>query len=262
MRQAMSGDTIGVLGVGQLAEFILQGVARTQNSYRFVLSPRSPEKAEALSRRHGAEVASSNQSVVDAGDIVLVCLSAASGAEILAGLAFRKGQIVLSAMAGTGPGELTRITSPAAAFCTMMPGHANALGVGPSLLYPANGTCENLLKLLGPVHVFDDADAFEAACVFGAFSGASFAYMRQIVSWFENHGVPADVARNLVAETLRGNAEVVRNVRQSLESIVEGVATPGGITRQCIDIVEADGGLDIWSSALDAVHKRMRSGDA
>jgi len=249
-----------MLGVGHLAGFILQGLNRTQICHRFVLSPRNRERAEALSRQYGAEVAVDNQAVVDMSDIVLVCLPAASGREILTGLTFCKDQIVLSAMAGTGQGELERIVSPAAACRTMMPGHANALGIGPSLLYPANAACEDLLQRLGPVHVLDDAATFEVACVFGAFSGASFVYMQRIIAWFELHGVPAGIARNLIAETLGGNAEVVRNVDQSLETIVKGIATPGGITRQVLDIVEADGGLDIWPSALETVHKRMRNG--
>ena len=252
--------TVGILGVGRLAEFIMEGVAASPGCHRFVLSPGSSGKAEALSRRYGAEVAGENQGVVDAADLVLVCLPAGSGAQLLSGLTFRQDQAVLSAMAGTGPDDLAAVVSPAAARCTMMPGHANALGIGPSLLYPADERCEAFLGHLGPVHVFEDEHAFDAACVFGAFSGASFTFMRRIISWFEDNGVPGDVARMLVAETLRGNADVIRRSDQPLEEIVDGIATPGGITYQCVDFLETHGGLDMWPSALDAVHKRMTSG--
>ncbi len=256
----MSEEVIGFLGVGHLAGFLLEGFRGRGAPNRVILSPRGRAKAEALATRFSAEIAPDNQSVVEQSDFILVSLPAAQGRNILAGLKFREGQTVLSAMAGTSPGALAEIVAPAAAHCTMMPGFANALGVGPSLLYPANGVCEDFLQHLGPVHVFADEAAFEAACVFGAFSGASFVFMQRIVAWFESQGVPPETARNLVAETLRGNAEVVRSVDQPLDSIVEGIATVGGITRQCVDALDDEDALWSWARALDAVQARMKRG--
>ncbi len=250
--------TLGIIGVGRLAQFIVQGLVSAGSDYRIVLSPRSAERARALSETYGVEIATDNQAVVDASTIVLVCLPAVEGSDILSGLRFREGQTVLSAMAGLHPGALARTVSPASAHCTMMPGHANALGIGPSLLYPPDQPCETLLGHLGPVHVFTEVAAFEAGCVFGAFSGASFIFMNQIMSWFEDKGVVPEVARNLVADTLRGNAEVVRTAGQSMAEIIDGVATPGGISRHCVDVVEAGGGLEVWSTALEAVHKKLQ----
>lgn len=256
----MSQQVIGILGVGHLAGFLLEGLKRAGAQERVVLSPRGRAKAEALAARFAAEIAPDNQSVVDESDLVLVSLPAAQGQDILAGLRFREGQTILSAMAGTSQERLAEIVSPAAAHCTMMPGFANALGVGPSLLFPASSSCEALLGRLGPVHVFEEEAAFDAACVFGAFSGASFVFMQRIVAWFESQGVPPETARYLVAETLRGNAEVVRTVDQPLENIVEGIATVGGITRQCVDALDGEGALESWSRALDAVQARMKRG--
>ncbi|WP_282608804.1 NAD(P)-binding domain-containing protein [Pelagibius sp. Alg239-R121] len=256
----MSERVIGILGVGHLAGFLLEGLRSGGRQDRVVLSPRGKAKAAALAERFAAEVAPDNQAVIDACDVILVSLPAASGRGILSDLKFRAGQTVLSAMAGTSSEELLEIVTPASAHCTMMPGYANALGIGPSLLYPANEVCEELLGRLGPVHIFEDKGAFEAACVFGAFSGASFVFMQRIVAWFEAQGVPADVARNLVAETLRGNAEVVRTIDQPLDSIVEGIATAGGITWQCVDALDGEGALASWSGALDAVNARMKRG--
>ncbi len=256
----MSDEVIGILGVGHLAGFLLEGLKRSGARNRVVLSPRGKDKAAALSERFALEIAPDNQAVVDQSDILLVSLPASQGREILSGLKFREGQVVLSAMAGTAPEVLAEIVSPASAHCTMMPGYANALGIGPSLLYPASEICESLLNRLGPVHVFEEKAAFEAACVFGAFSGASFVFMQRAVAWFEAKGVPSDTARKLVAETLRGNAEVVRSVEQPLDRIVEGIATKGGITRQCVDILDEEGALESWSWALDAVQARMKRG--
>ena len=36
--------SIGILGVGQIAQFILEGLAKAQANYDFILSPRSEQE--------------------------------------------------------------------------------------------------------------------------------------------------------------------------------------------------------------------------
>ena len=144
--------TIGILGVGHLAELMVRGLQGS--GYRLVLSPRGAETAARLATEHGCEVAPSNQAVVDAAEGVFVSLPAATGADELAHLTFRPGQPVLSAMAGTGLARLQSLVGPARAAVAMMPGYANALRVGPSILHPDDGFWRDFLTKVGPVHGF------------------------------------------------------------------------------------------------------------
>lgn len=258
MMSADEKHKIGILGIGQLAEFIIEGVMRGSTDFEFVLSPRSPQRAQKLAARYQATIAQDNQSVVDACDMVLVCLPAADGAAILKGLKFRPGQSILSAMAGLSYANLSAIVAPASGFCTMMPGYANAIGEGPCLLYPDDARWHVFLSVLGRVVPVDTAEAFDAASVFGAFSGATFAFMLPIIQWFESKGLPAETARNLVAETIRGNASVALQVDEPMEAIARDVATPGGITEQCVASLNAQNALSAWQTALDAVYERVR----
>ena len=247
---------IGILGVGELASFILQGAEG--EGYSFLLSPRNAELAANLSQRFGAKVALSNQDLVNRADMVLICLPARTGAQILADLRFRAGQSVLSAMAGTSQAALQRAVAPASAYCTMMPGFANTLKMGPCLLYPDNAPWHEFLSCLGPVHVFDKPEQFEAATVFGAFSGASMGFMSTIIDWFAAQGIDPKTARNLVAETLAGNAAVLRQVDATLPQIMSGVITPGGISELCLDTLNQGQALTRWNDALNAVLARIR----
>lgn len=251
-------ETLGILGVGQLAGFVAAGLHRANAPYDLVLSPRNGDKASALARDYGAKVCRSNQEVVDQCDMVFVCLPAAQGCDLLASLKFRPGQRVLSAMAGTSAAQLADCVGPAQAWVTMMPGAANALGMGPCLLFPQSRKWAELLTHLGPVVALETAEQFDVAAVFGGFSGASFVWLNAIVEWFEAQGLSRDVAQNLVAATLRGNAEVVLQPGASLAKISQGVATPGGVTQQMAEHLEQSNGLDTWRSALDAVLARIR----
>lgn len=247
--------TIGILGTGHLAELMVRGLEGS--GYRLVLSPRNASVAARLSAEHGCVVGVSNQAVVDAAEGIFVCLPAATGVEELAGLRFRPGQPVLSAMAGTGLAALQGVIGAGRAAVTMMPGYANALGVGPSILCPDDGFWRPFLTATGPVISFDDEAQFTVAAVFGGFSGATFGWMAHISAWFEARGLPPDTARMLVAATLRGNAEVVLREDRGLDEIARSVVTPGGISEQVLKSLFTDGGMAGWDEGLDAVLRRI-----
>lgn len=247
--------TIGILGVGGLAGLMVRGWQGT--GYRLLLSPRNAAVAERLAADYGCEVATSNQELVDAADGVFVSLPAATGVEELAKLTFRPGQPVLSAMAGTGLARLQSVIGPAQAAVSMMPGYANALGVGPSILCPDDGFWRPVLAATGPVIAFDDEAIFTAAATFGAFSGASFGFMAQVIGWFEAQGLPPDTARALVAATLRGNAEVVLRENRSLPEIRSEVVTPGGISELLLSTLEEREALTAWDEGLTRVLRRI-----
>jgi pyrroline-5-carboxylate reductase len=246
---------IGVLGVGSLAEYLIRGAQGS--GYSFLVSPRSADRAERLAAAYGCVVADSNQAVVDACNLVLVCLPAGDGLAILQGLSFRAEQSVCSAMAGANIGALRTAVAPADGFCSMMPGYANAFSAGPCLLYPPDPAWAAFLGELGPVHEFDSAEPFETAAVFGAMSGASIFLMRHLARWYEAQGLPADSARQLVAETFRGNAEVLLQADAGLDQIAKGVTTPGGITEALVATLNERGALAAWDEAMDKVLKRM-----
>lgn len=247
--------TVGILGVGGLAGLMVRGWQGA--GYRLLLSPRNAVVAERLAADYGCEVATSNQALVDAADGVFVALPAANGIEELAKLAFRPGQPVLSAMAGTGLARLQSVIGPAQAAVSMMPGYANALGVGPSILCPDDGFWRPVLAATGPVIAFDDEAIFTAAATFGAFSGASFGFMAQVIGWFQAQGLPPDTARALVAATLRGNAEVLLRETRGLPEIRAEVVTPGGISELLLTTLEEHEALQAWDEGLTRVLRRI-----
>ncbi|NEY89798.1 pyrroline-5-carboxylate reductase dimerization domain-containing protein [Tabrizicola oligotrophica] len=246
---------IGLLGIGHLAAYLVQGAQGA--GHEFLLSPRNPGKAAELARRYGCEVAASNQAVVDACDHILVCLPAAQGLEILAGLTFRAGQEVCSAMAGAALAAVQAAIGPARATVSMMPGYANAFAAGPTLLHPAHSGWAGFFTACGPAHEIPDPHQFETAAVFGAMSGASLHFLRHLAAWYEAEGLDPTTARRLVAETFRGNAEVLLQSEAPLDTIYAGVTTPGGITEQLLSDLDRDGALEAWHRGMTRILHRM-----
>jgi pyrroline-5-carboxylate reductase len=246
--------SLGFIGTGHLAAFFVEGLSRAGSPYAITVSPRNADMAKDLQARFGVAIAPDSQAVADACDVVVVSIRPQQAREVLAPLKFRAGQTVLSVMAGVGIATLRELVSPAIAAVAMMPGHANAMGLGPSALYPDNPAARALLRQLGPVHVYESEAAYTAASVLGAFSGMSLLLMRQAIDWFEANGLAAADARKLVAEVISGNAAVLRDDPHDLNEITGGVATPGGITEQGWRIAEEG---RHWPLAFDAVLRRL-----
>jgi pyrroline-5-carboxylate reductase len=249
--------TLGIIGTGNLAGFLVAGLERAGRPYDIVLSPRNAGKAAILARYYGAAVARSNQEVVELASIVVTSVLPQQAEAALAPLRFRDEQIVISVLAAVSHERVAALAQPARAAVAMMPGHANALGMGPSCLYPTEPRARALLEYLGPVFAFDDARHFAAAAAFGAFSGMTYGWMAHVAQWFERKGLQPSTARQLVACTLRGNAEVLLTPKEDFGQIIQGIAPPGGITELGNRTLSEAGGHSGWDLALDAVSRRI-----
>ena len=250
-------ETIGILGAGQLTTHVVRGLCRAGPRLDIIVSPRNVEVSAALAADHSVIIAKDNQEVVDRARMIFACLPASVGKQLLSELTFRHDQSVCSAMAGINHDTVAEVVAPAAACLTMMPGASNALGLGPCLLFPNNPEWRKLLEPLGQVFAFEAKTQFDNAAVFGAFSGASYFLLKHIADWFEEQGIESGTARQLVAETMAGNATVLKQSSQDWDHIMKSVATPGGVTEQMVDSLKDAGGLDSWKDGLNAVLIRM-----
>ncbi len=246
---------LGFIGTGSLACYFVEGVSRAGGGWTITVSPRNARKAESLRLRFGVTIAE-NQDIADRADLVVVSLLPSAAAGVLKPLRFRPGQTVLSVMSGIRLETMHGLVAPAEAAVSMMPGLANAHNVGPSVLYPDSGVARALLEKLGPVHAFQSEADFMVASVMGAFSGMSTLMMRDAMDWFERRGLDKALSRQLVAGILRGNAISLLETPSSMEELVQGFVTPGGITELGRKIVDRGG---TWEEALDAVLQRMRT---
>ncbi len=251
----MSKITIGFIGVGHLAGFLIAGAARS-DQYQFLLSPRNAEKSAELAEKFNCPIAKDNQAVVDGSDIIIIAVLPNQVNDMLSQLEFSTGKIVISTVAGFTYTELSPLVTPAIAACSMMPGLANAIGKGPSILYPKNKIALDFLQMLGPVHIMDSWQDFEIASVFGGFSGMSFSFMTDIINWFISQGLNPITARKLVAQTLIGNASALLNYPQDLNQLIDSIATKGGITE--LGVSNIKNSRDDWQKALDAIAVRVK----
>jgi pyrroline-5-carboxylate reductase len=268
--------TVGIIGVGHLATYLVEGLRRAGSPQAphasggspvyspatacprdIVLSPRNADRAARLAARYGALVAASNQAVVDAADLVILSTRPGDVVAAIAGVAFRPGQAVVSVVASLPLKVLQPMVTPAMAV-RAMPLSCAAINRSPTLLYPDHPPAHALFTLLGHVHPLPDESSFTSASVISAFYGWTYALLDEVVAWTVQAGVPPETARSLVLEAVRGAADVaLAQPNESLAAILDTLATPGGITEQGLRILHQRQGLTAWSQALEALLDRL-----
>jgi pyrroline-5-carboxylate reductase len=253
-------ERVGIIGVGHLAGYLVEGLRSAEPGLQIFLSPRNAEQSARLAARFGATVATDNQAVADVADLILITTRPADVVPACENIPFRPGQTLVTTAVGVPLAALQAAVDPATAV-RAMPITCAAINHSPTLLYPDHPQTRALFERLGSVHILDDEAQFTPASAIAAYYGWVYALMDDVVAWTIRAGVPPQIAHDLVLETTRGAAEMgLAHPEQELSALLDSLATPGGITRQGIKILQDRQSLEAWIEALEAVLDRLRSG--
>jgi pyrroline-5-carboxylate reductase len=251
-------EKLGIIGVGHLASYLVDGLMLANPEIEIVLSPRNVAKASSLAKKYGLTVASSNQSVADRSDLLLLTTRPQDISIALAEVRLSNRHLVVCTAAVAALEDLRRLAHPAN-ILRAMPLSCAAICKSPTLLFPGNARAQELFEMLGQVHVVNTQQQFMRLSTMGAFYGWIFALLDQTVAWVEQDGVSKDVARQLVLETVRGASELgLATPEKELASLLNELATPGGITHQGLALLEERESFVAWSQALEVILHRLR----
>jgi pyrroline-5-carboxylate reductase len=249
---------IGLLGVGHLSAYLVPGLLRGIAAERLRLSPRNAETSAALAGRYGLTVAPDNAALIEDCDVVLLATRSPQAVEAVAGLPWRAGQTLVSVCAGVQLADLPPAAAPAAVD-RAMPITSASIGESPTSLYPDLPAARAVLAPLGPILAMPDEAAFEAASVSGAVYAWTHALVGDMAAWAAEAGVPADLARDLMAQTFRAAAGMVRaHPERPVEAMIRELATPGGLTQAGLDILREERAFEAWRAACEAAFAKVR----
>ena len=251
-------DSVGIIGVGHLATYLVEGLFRSNPDIEVLLSRYLGDFTEQLAEEFGATPVPDNQSVANGTDLVIVCTRPNDIVSACQAVSFRDDQTVISTAAGVTLAAFEPAVSPANAV-RAMPITCAAICRSPTLLYPDDASARQLFELLGTVHALPDEETFTPASVSTAYYGWVYALVDAAISWTANAGVPPEIARPLLLETTRGATEMgLTRPDIELSALLESLATPGGITRAGLKTLEDRGNLEAWTEAMDVVLERLK----
>lgn len=184
---------IGFIGTGHIAAPMVRFL--TARGHDIVVSGRSATIAQDLAQTHGVAVAD-NQAVVDASEIVFLCLRPDVAEQVVAPLIFKVHQQVVSVMAGIPLRQIGVLCAPATDITVTIPLGYLEKGGCPLAACPKADVLKFLFEPENPVFEVPDETALNMHFAVCAFVPGLLDLMASASGWLaEQTGDPDQAAR-------------------------------------------------------------------
>ncbi len=259
MRTNPQSPVVGIIGVGQLANFMVRGLRNGQWRGKILLSPRNAERAAALARDCDCTVAISNQAVAEESDIVMLAMRPPQVTEALASVTLVPEQILLSVVAGLPVAQLQGKLPAGQRVVRALPVSSAEFGASPTMMYPADAAVEALFQHTGQSIVLTRESDFEIGTPIGCAYTWFLDLYGTLAESCERAGMGAQQARALVYGMAEGAARVASHAgKLSARAIAAEIASEGSFTRLGLTHLRENGGLSAWQQACEMLTQRLR----
>ena len=253
-----SKSALGIIGVGQLGNFMVRGLRNGSWPGKIVLSPRNAERVAALARACECSVAASNQAVVDRADIVMLAVRPEQAPDTLAGIKLRSDQTLLSVAAGLPLARLQGLLPTGQSVIRAFPMSSAEFGASPTMMYPADAAVEALFNHTGQSIVLARESDFDIGTPVGCASIWLLDLYGTLVDSCQQAGMGAQQARSLVYGMAESAVCVARHSERSARAIAAEIAWEGSFSRLGLNYLTERGGLSVWQQACEMLTQRLR----
>lgn len=261
-------STIGFIGVGEIASAMVDGLSAADDGSAderrrsFVLSPRNAERAAGLAERiTAAEVAGSNQEVVDSSDLIVLAVLPQQSAEVLGGLEIPAEKTLVSAVAGVSTEELAKHLPNGPTIVRIIPLPAVRERRGVTAMYPANDAVEAILESLGGSVTAKDETLFSTLSVVTATMSAHFAYLQTITAWLVDQGWEQVDADHFIRGQYVGLGTTLAQTNDPISDLVAAHETPGGLNEMLNREWMDEDNRAALAASLDRIFARVTGDD-
>jgi len=251
--------TLGFIGTGTITSAIVEGLcAHTPAAHRIRVSPRNPEVAARLATRFPeVRVATSNQDVVDASDVVFLAVRPQVAPPILEMLRFRPEQRVVSLIATFSRARVAELVAPAQSVTCAVPQPTVSARLSPTAMFPPDPLVSALFNGLGVAFEAATECEFQALFATTAAMATFFTLLDTLARWLTAHDVSPAAARDYVTKMFQGLADVPGRSTSSFAELAAEFKTEGGLNEQFAHVLAERGAFAACWSALDAILERI-----
>ena len=245
---------IGFIGTGHIAAPMVRHLAA--KGHRIAVTRRNETVSATLARDCGVTVAEP-QALVDASDIVFLCLRPHHAEAGLAHLRFRAGQQIVSVMAGVPVDTLTRLCAPATDFVQTIPLGFLEQGGCPLAAHGNDVLLADLFAPENPVVKVPDEAALNAHFAICAMVPGILDLMATASGWLGQRS-GADGAEFYTTQLMAGFLAAMEKGRAGrLAQERDALATEGTLSLQMTETLRDGGAHAALTRALDAIEKRL-----
>lgn len=251
-------NSIGFIGVGDLAEYTIKGLRAGGFDGIVYLCPRNRTMSQHLAATYDCEVLDSNQAVADASECLIISTRPTHCIDALQALSFQPGQLLVSVVAGMQMAALRATVPDSVEIVRTMPVNSAQAGASPTLVYPAHAAVEALFNHCGDSISVDSEAAFDQGSVLACVYTWYFSLFEQLIqSTSSNNALSPEKARQLVLGMAKGAASLALQKTESPGEIAGAIATDGTFSRLGLEILEQQKAFEPWDEACKLLMQRM-----
>jgi pyrroline-5-carboxylate reductase len=256
-------ERVGIIGAGKIGGSLLTRLAESGN-FDLAVSDIHPEQLEPYGK-YGIRTTSSNRELAEGSDLVVVAVKPWDVAQVLTEISPSiegTDKAITSVAAGVSIARISEKLPPGTAVLRVMPNVCASVGLGSAVVTanePGKATLPMVMDIfrhLGdvmelPERLFDAATALHG-------SGPAYValFADALIQAGVREGIPRDVARRLVVETIGGTAVLLKD--RSAHQVRDEVMTPGGTTAAAFVAMEKAGFVAAVYDGVNAATQRAR----
>ncbi|MDF0531330.1 NAD(P)-binding domain-containing protein [Tsukamurella sp. 8F] len=248
---------VGIIGVGAIAEAMVEGLCRTDSPPRILLSPRSAQLSRSLAERFDeVEICPGNQEVVDGSDIVLLTVRPEDVDDVLSAVRVPRDRLVISAAAGWSCASLRALLGDVPVVRSI-PLPAVRSRDGLTAIFPSHPMAEELFSRLGGVVAAPTEEGFSALSAATAAASSQLRYVAVVSEWLAARGLRPGGADRFARSLFRGVGRALEDESRPLDALVAAHETPGGINAELRGRWLDSGNEERLRDALDRILSRV-----
>ncbi|MBF0818506.1 pyrroline-5-carboxylate reductase [Streptococcus acidominimus] len=254
---------VGFIGLGNMGSALALAVSKTEG-VEVLLSNHNQNQAEKVQAQAGGRILS-NSELVQQADVIFVGVKPHVLFPLLKGLEDRlqhhPSAVWISMAAGISLEQLSQHL-PASQIVRIMPNTPVAIGQGMTTYALINpelaAVTEQLLSKSGQVKQVEEKLMDTATALAGCGPAFVYQWIEAMMDAGVAHGLTADDAKYLAAQTLLGSAQMVLNSSKHPAQLRQEVTSPGGSTIAGVVKLEKEGLRYAILSAVKAAIKRTK----
>ncbi len=248
---------IGFVGTGHIAAPMVRFLAA--KGHDIWVTQRNAEVSAKLKSELGVTVTDA-QTVIDASEIVFLCLRPHVAADILTPLTFRAGQQIVSVMAAVPSDQLAELCAPAKDFVQTIPLGFLETGGCPLAALGNDRLLADLFEPENPVIKVETEAALNAHFAICAMVPGLLDLMATGSEWLAGQTGDADGAEFYATQLFSGFLSAMEKGKAGrLAAERDALATDGTLSLQMTESLRSGKAHDALNAALAAIGKRLET---
>ena len=257
---------IAFIGGGNMGEAMLAAVLETLPApHGISVSDVSSTRRKALVQKYGVAAMAGNREAISDKEIVVLAVKPQNLAGVMAELSgqLKSGQVALSIVAGARIETLSKGLKHRA-IARAMPNTPAQIGEGmsvwtatPEVTEEQKGLVGAILGAMGAEIYVDDEKYIDMATAISGSGPAYFFLMAEsLIEAAEAIGLPRDMARQLVVQTMLGSGSLIQQSGEEPAELRRKVTSPGGTTARALEQFEKGQFTGLVKRAVKAAYDR------